>query len=191
MAKLLKQVIVEEMSKAYGSMDRCVVLNFSGISSQAAGEIRRKLREQKVTLKVVKNSLMARALSQAGLEKLVGLLEGPCAVAAGGEDTVSLAKAVTELADKDKNFVIRGGYGEGMVLGKEEVRKFSRIPARPVLVAQWLSCLQSPARGLAGAMAGVPRQLVCALDAVAKKKAAEAPVAVAAPEAPAAPAAPA
>ena len=140
---------------------------------------------------------MARALSQAGLEKLVGLLEGPCAVAAGGEDVVALAKAVTELADKNKSFVIRGGYGEGMVLGAQEVRKFSRIPPRPVLVAQWLCVAQGPVRGMVGAMAGVPRQFVGALDAVAKKKTAEAPVApaapvaAAAPEAPAAPAAPA
>ena len=85
MAKQLKQLIVEEMTQAFGSLDRCVVVNFSGVTSQAAEAIRAKLRAQGITLKVVKNSLMARAFSQAGLEKLVGLLEGPCAVAAGGD----------------------------------------------------------------------------------------------------------
>jgi large subunit ribosomal protein L10 len=183
MAKQLKQIIVDEMAQQFGTLDRCVVVNFSGVSALGSEAIRRKLREQKITMKVVKNSLMARAFAQAGLEKLVGLLEGPCAVVAGGEDIVSLAKAVSELADKNKQFVIRGGYGEGLVLGTKEVRRFAAIPPRPVLVAQFLSAAQGPVRGFVGALAGVPRQFVCALDAVAKKQAAAEPVAPAVPAA--------
>ena len=186
MAKQLKQLIVEEMSQQFGSVDRCVVMNYSGVTSQAAEIIRRRLREQKITIKVVKNSLMARAFSQAGLEKLVGLLEGPCAVATGGEDIVSLAKAVAELADKNKSFVIRGGYGEGMLLGTQEVRRFAAIPSRSVLTAQFLCAAQGPARGFVCAMAGVTRKFVGTLDAVAKEMAKAAPAEPAAPAAPAA-----
>ncbi len=187
MAKQLKQLIVEEMVQRFGSMDRCVVVNFSGVSSQAAEVIRRRLRDQKITLKVVKNSLMARAFAQAGLEKLVGLLEGPCAVATGGEDVVALAKAVTELADKDKNFAVRGGFGEGQVLGTQDLRRYASIPARPVLVAQFLSMAQAPVRGMVGALAGVIRQFVGTLDAVAKKRAAAEPPPAAEPAPPAEP----
>ena len=189
MAKQLKQLIVEEMTQAFGKIDRCVVVNFSGVSSQMAEGIRAKLRAQGVTLKVVKNSLMARAFSQAGLEKLVGLLEGPCAVVAGGEDVVSLSKAVTDLADKNKNFVIRGGYGEGMLLGTQEVRRFSQIPPRPVLVGQFLYVAQAPLSRMLGALSGVSRNFVGTLDAVAKKKAEAAPAepAAAVEPAPAAP----
>ena len=183
MAKQLKQLIVEEMTQAFGKIDRCVVVNFTGVSSQTAEAIRRRLREQRITLKVVKNSLMARAFSQAGLEKLVGLLEGPCAVVAGGEDVVALSKAVTELADKNRNFVIRGGYGEGMVLGTQEVRRFSQIPPRPVLMGQFLCVAQAPIRRMLGALSGVSRNFVGALDAVAKKKAEAAPTEAAPAEA--------
>ncbi len=191
MAKQLKQLIVEEMKQTFGTIDRCVVVNFSGVTSQDAEAIRTKLRAQGITIKVVKNSLMARAFSQAGLEKLVGLLEGPCAVATGGEDIVALAKAVALLADKDKHFVIRGGYGEGLMLGTPEVRRYAAVPGRPALVAQFLCVAQGPVRGLAATLSGVSRKFVSTLDAVAKEKAKTEPVAPAAAPAEAAPAEPA
>jgi large subunit ribosomal protein L10 len=170
MAKELKQIIVDEMTQRYSGLDRCIVVNFSGVSSLASGEIRRRLREQNINFKVVKNSLMARAFKQVGLEKLVGLLEGPCAVAIGGEDVVQLAKAVAELADKNKKLVIRGGYGEGMVLGLGEVRRFATIAPRPVLIAQLLGTAQAPLSRMVGALGGVTQKFVGTLDAVAKTK---------------------
>jgi len=191
MGKELKKLIVEELAGRYTKMNRCVVVNMSRISSLASDEIRRRLRAHQIDVKVVKNSLMAQAFKRIGLEKLVGLLEGPCAVVTGGEDVVELAKKVTELANQNRNIVIRGGYGEGQVLGSLDVRRFAGIPPRPVLIAGFLSASLGPVRGFAGILGGFTRRFVTVLDAVAKKRPPE-PVAIpaaaaAGPEAPAAP----
>ena len=170
MAKELKQLIVDELTQQYENLDRCVVVDFTGVSAEASVEIRNRLREQNIDLKVVKNSLMARALSNVGLESMVGLLEGPCAVATGGEDVIQLAKAVTELSGAKKQLVVRGGYGDGQVLASEDVRRFTTIPTRPVLIASLLCAMKGPVRKLAGTMAVFTRNFVCALDAVAKKR---------------------
>jgi large subunit ribosomal protein L10 len=181
MGKELKKLIVDELAGRYTGLDRCVVVNMSGISSLAASEIRNRLRAHHIDVKVVKNSMMAHAFRRIGLEKLVGLLGGPCAVVTGGEDVVELTKAVTELANQNRNIVIRGGYGEGLVLGMMDVRRFAAIPPRPVLIAGFLAAAMGPVRGLAVTMGGFTRSFVCALDAVAKKRT---PEPVAAPAAP-------
>jgi large subunit ribosomal protein L10 len=180
MGKELKKLIVDELAARYTALDRCVVVNMSGISSLAASEIRTRLRAHHIDVKVVKNSMMAHAFRRIGLEKLVGLLGGPCAVVTGGEDVVELTKAVTELANQNRNIVIRGGYGEGLVLGSMDVRRFAAIPPRPVLIADFLSAALGPVRGLVVTLGGFTRNLVCVLDAVAKKRT---PEPVAAPEA--------
>ena len=178
MGKELKKLIVEEMVRRYTALDRCVVVNFSRVSSIAAAEIRSRLRAHHIDMEVVKNSLMARAFTRIGLEKLVGLLEGPCIVVTGGEDVVELAKTVTELASQNRSIVIRGGYGDGQVLGPVDVRRFASIPPRPVLVAIFLWAALGPLRTFVGSLGAFTRNFVCALDAVAKKRSPEADSAI-------------
>ena len=86
MAKELKRLVVEELTKRYGNVDRFVLVNFTGISAQLAAEIRASLRDGNITLHVVKNSLMARALAnspQRRLESLTQFLQGTTAIATG------------------------------------------------------------------------------------------------------------
>ena len=170
MAKELKQLIVEELSRLYSQLDRCVVVGFSGISSVANVEIRSRLREHNIDMRVVKNSLCAQALTKTGLEEMVGLFEGPCAMVTGATDVIELSKVVAELAAKSKNLVIRGGYGEGQVLASEDVRRFATIPPKPVLIGQLLSAAQGPLRAMVGTIGTFTRDLVGVLSAVAKKR---------------------
>jgi large subunit ribosomal protein L10 len=170
MAKELKQLIVEEMGRRYAGLDRCVIVNFTGISAGLADEIRSRLRRQNIDLHVVKNSLMARAFEKIGLEKLVGLLEGPCAVVTGGKDVVDLAKAACELTQKTRNIVIRGGYGEGLVLASGDVRRFATIEPRPVLIAKLLGSIKAPVNRMVWTLGAFVRNFVSVLDAAAKKR---------------------
>lgn len=169
MAKELKRLIVEELTRQYADMERCVVVNLSGIGAETAVEIRRRLRDQNITLKVVKNSLVARAFKSVGLDKVVGLLHGPCAVATGGDDVVALARVMTDVARKAK-IEIRGGFGEGMLLAPNDVKRFAQIPPRSALIAGFLSTTQGPLRKMVGTLGTFTRSFVCALDAVAKKR---------------------
>ena len=108
--------------------------------------------------------------SALGLESVVGLLEGPCVVATGGEDVVELAKVMSELSGGGQQLVIRGGYGEGQALAAEDVRKFTTIPSKPVLIANLLSVMQAPVRNFVGTLNAFARDFVGVLDAVAKKR---------------------
>ncbi len=170
MAKELKRLIVEELTKRYGNIDRCVLVNFTGVSAQLANEIRGSLRDANITLHVVKNSLMARALVNVGLESLTGMIQGTTAIATGAEDVVGLVKGLVDIADRRRNFRIAGGFGEGQPLTVEDIRRYAAIPSRAHLLAQLLGAALSPLGAFVRTLGSFTRNFVTVLDAVAKKR---------------------
>lgn len=169
MAKELKQMIVDELAGRYDGMDRCVVVDLTGLKAVALGEVRSELTRQNITISVVKNSLAIRALSQVGLEQLGGLLDGPSALATGGEDVLELVKALVDCAGKNEKLTIRGALADGAILERPQTVQLSRIPSRDVLTAQFLSMMQAPTSGLVRLMSGVIRNFLGALVAIRDK----------------------
>ena len=170
MAKELKRLIVDELKERYKDIDRCVVVDLTGLSAEATVEVRNTLREHDITLSVVKNSLMTQALRQVGLEDLVPVFDGPCAVATGAEDIVELAKILNETSQKLRSVALKGGYGEGQVLQPRDVRRFAVIPPREVLLGQFLGAASAPVSGFVRTMSGIVRDFVGVLDAVARSR---------------------
>ena len=170
MAKELKQLVVAELIERYTGMDRCVVVGFKGISSEADVEIRNTLREAGISLNVVKNSLVAQAFKNVGLEDLVGILEGSCAIATGGSDVVELAKVVNEVSIKTKILEIKGGYAERQTLQAADVKRLAQIPPKPVLLANLLYAAKYPVTRMVGTLSAFTRGFVIACDAIARKK---------------------
>lgn len=170
MAKELKRLVVQELVERYRGIDRCVVVDLTGLSALSAHEVRSELKKQGITLEVVKNSLATRALAEVGLEKLGMLLTGPSAIATGGEDLTALTRIMSEWARKNDKVAIRGGYAEGEVLAREAVLRISRLPGRNELRARLLAQMQSPLTGLLGVMTGVTRNFLGAMSAIRDKQ---------------------
>ena len=53
MAKELKRLVVEELTEQFRGIDRCVVVNLTGLSARTAHEVRADLQKQGITLSVV------------------------------------------------------------------------------------------------------------------------------------------
>ena len=170
MARELKQMIVKELVERYDGMDRCVVVDLTGLKATTLNEIRADLAKQSITLSVVRNSLAAKAFSQVGLDELGVLVQGPSALATGGEDSLNLVKTLVECASKDKQFVIRGSMVDGTVLVRAQTIQLSKIPGKEALQAQFLSMMQAPISGLLGVMTGVVRNLLGVLTAIRDKE---------------------
>lgn len=201
MSKVLRRLIVDEMSKRLKGVDSCVVLDYQGMSAQQAWEFRSALHDSKIQVEVVKNTTAAVALKKIGKEKLTKLVSGPTAIVFGGEDAVAPSKKVLAWRDKMriKKPVIRGGYLDGQVLSPDEVVALSKTPSREVLLSILLGTLQAPIASAVGVLAQIPRGFVTALNHYAEKRgkdegggaAPTAPDAAPAADAPAPPPAPA
>ena len=138
---------------------------------RTAEELRKELREAGDTYVVVKDTLLSRALKDAGIEGLDSVLEGTTAIAYNKEDYVSAAKILSKYAEDHKNFTIKAGFIDGSVVDVNAVKELGNLPSKEVLVAKVLGGLNAPISGFANVLSANIRGLVIALDQIAQKSA--------------------
>lgn len=122
-----------------------VSTEYRGLSVKEMTVLRKKLREGGFDVKVVKNSLLKLAAEQAGREDVTRIVEGPTALALAYGDVIEAAKAVTDYAQgAPQAFKLRGGFLEGSILSANELKDLTKIPPKPVLLAQFMGQMNSP-----------------------------------------------
>jgi len=156
MSKYVKNLIMEDLRRRLAGVDAAVLVNVSRLNGVTTTQLRRELREKKISLMVVKNSLARRALMGTPLAPMFEGLTGPAAICWGGEDIVSLAKEVFRLAEqKDyEKLELRGGCIEGKRLSVEELKAVSKMPTRQELLAMLVGQLLSPGARLLAQLLG-------------------------------------
>jgi len=128
-----------------------VSTEYRGLNVKEMQDLRRKLREGGLQVKVVKNTLLKRAADETGNPGLVRIIEGPTALAIGYGDVIEASKALNAYAQgAPAGFGIRGGYMDGSVLSANDLKELVKIPPRPVLLAQFMGQMQSPLAGFIG-----------------------------------------
>jgi len=128
-----------------------VSTEYRGLRVKEMEDLRRKLREGGLEVRVVKNTLLKRAADEAGEPDVIRIVEGPTALAIGYGDVIEASKAVAAYAQgAPATFAVRGGYMDGAVLTANDIRDLVRIPPRPVLIAQFMGQMQSPLAGFIG-----------------------------------------
>lgn len=153
MAKLLKNIIVQNYVGRLTRLDGCVVIDYRGLDSEQTFDLRRSLRELGVRMSVIQNRLAKRALASCGVpEAFLDLLRGPTALLYGEDGAVSASKVITRWHKKNRGAAaVRGGLLRGKVLSPGEVGKLAELPDLATLRGRIAALLLSPAQGLATA----------------------------------------
>lgn len=150
-----KQQEVNEVVEKMNAANSLVVVDYLGLSVAEVTELRKQLREAGVEFKVIKNTIMRRALDSQELEYHEEVFQGPTAVAFGMEDAVAPAKILSDFAKEAEALELKGGILEGKVLSKEEIKQIAKLPNREGLLSMLLSVLQAPVRNVAYAVKAV------------------------------------
>ena len=103
----------------------------------------------------MKNTLLSRALKDAGIEGMDDVLEGTTAIAYSAEDYTAGARILNDFAVKNAAFNIKAGFIDGKVVAKEEVEKLAKLPSKEGLLAQVLYALNGNISGLARALQAI------------------------------------
>lgn len=168
--RVLKEQQVKELSKKFAAVSAAVITDTTGVTVSNITGLRTNLRKEGVTFKVIKNTLMTRAIEGTSLESLKEEFQGPSALAYTEEDPVVLAKVLTEFARQDKKFRIRAGVLNGVLLDKAQVEELALTPSREVLLSRMVGAMQAPYANYVYVLSGILRKMVYALDAVRRKK---------------------
>ena len=121
-----KQVIIDEIKNRVQGANTIVLFDYRGITDSEAKELRCKLRESNSDYKVYKNTLMARAFNDLGID-LNESLNGPSAFAYG-EDQVAPIKTLAEFAKNHPALVLKVGIVDGEKADAAKLSEYATIP---------------------------------------------------------------
>ncbi|EZH64448.1 50S ribosomal protein L10 [Bacillaceae bacterium JMAK1] len=153
-----KQAVVDEIVEKFNSSESIIFVDYRGLSVSQDTELRTKLRDADVELKVYKNTLTRRATAETSLTELDETLVGPTAIATSKTDAVAAAKVLNEFAKENEALEIKAGVIQGSVTSVEDIKKIAELPSYEGLVSMLLSVLQAPIRNFALASKAVADQ---------------------------------
>ena len=161
MSKYLKNLIADDLKQRLDGVDDLLLVDIAGLEANKNVALRKALREKKIQLVVVKNSLDPRATEGTALAAACEWLQGSAAVRWAGEDFVSLAKEVTRIAgDKAyEKFAPKGGVMGGSKLSADDIQKVSKWPSRGEQLSLLVGQILSPGATLSGQLLGVGAKL--------------------------------
>lgn len=168
-SKARKQELTAHYAEMLKASQGVVLAAFSGTRVSELEALRRKVRENGGEFHVVKNRLMLRALTEAGIPVPSGGLQGTTAVGFAGDDVPGVAKAIVDAARASEALKVKGGMVSGVAYGAAEIERLADLPPMPVLRAQLMGVITAPATRVAGVLAGSVRQLATVVKAYSEK----------------------
>jgi large subunit ribosomal protein L10 len=166
-----KQTVVAEVAKQVAGAQAIVLAENRGMAVAAMTQLRARARASGVYFRVVKNTLVRRAVADTPFASLADKMVGPLAYGIGA-DPVAVAKVLNDFAKGNDKFVIAGGAMPGQLMSAKEISALASLPSREELIARLLGTMQAPIVKLVRTMNEVPGKFVRTLAAVRDAKAA-------------------
>lgn len=134
--------LVDKLDRSKGA----IVAAYQGLDVAQVNEVRAKFREIGAEYRVVKNTLMKRALEGRRIEKLGEVFTGPTAVAFKYDDELAtLGKTATALAKDFEKFQVKGAYiDQDVIIDEEAAETMSKLPTLGEVQAKLLNLLNQP-----------------------------------------------
>ncbi len=187
MARPEKVEAVRDIASRFSESDAALLTEYRGLSVTDMAELRIALGEAEADYKVLKNTLARIAVREVGLEDLVGMLEGPTAIAFIKGDAAAAAKALDVAAKKFPVLQIKGGVLSGRIIDADQARELASLEPRDVQLTKIAMMMNSPLQQTANVIGALLRDLGSMLAQVIEQKGpAEEPAEESAPEEPAA-----
>ncbi|MBS1199295.1 MAG: rplJ [Proteobacteria bacterium] len=152
-----KKAVVAEVSAQVANAQTIAVAEYHGIEVVQLTTLRKKARESGVYLRVLKNTLVRRAVEGTPFAGLSGELVGPLIYSVSA-DPVAAAKVLNDFAKTNDKLKLKAGCYAGKVLDKAGLQALASIPSRDELLAKLLGVMQAPVSGFAGALAALAKQ---------------------------------
>jgi len=191
MSKVIKQMEMNDIRRAFDGVRDLVVLTTKKLSAQGEYTFRAALRKKGVRLKAVKNTLASRVFKEMNLSipDDSPYWQNQTVVAWGGNSVAELSKEVdAELKNpktmglyktkEGERIIVKGAVADGSPVTFDQAKA---MPTREELLSQILGMILSPGAQIAGCLEGPAKMLAACVKSVEEKlekgEAAEAPAA--------------
>jgi large subunit ribosomal protein L10 len=162
---------VKDIRSRFDRMSSAVFLDFTGMTVEEVTKLRDAFRAKGVEYKVVKNTLVEKALAD---QKYVGalgaVLKGMTGIAWSFEEPSIAAKLVKDIGRENDKLKVKAGLLEGEVLSAKAVEEqLATLPSKDEMRARFLATLNAPAQHFVMLLNAPARELVGVLAAKQRK----------------------
>jgi large subunit ribosomal protein L10 len=164
-----KQAVVAEVGAQLARAQTIVLAEYRSLKVGEMTELRRKARTSGVYLRVLKNTLVRRAVADTPFKGLADKMVGPLAYGISS-DPVAAAKVLHEFARGNDKFVIKAGAMPNLVMSPSEVADLAKMPSRELLLATLMGTMQAPIAKFLRTLNEVPGKFARTLAAVRDRK---------------------
>lgn len=179
MSKKIKELELNTLRKTFDGVKNYVILEPIKVDSATDFEFRRKLREKKARVQMVKNTLARKVFTENGIE--VDGWSGPTLLVWGTDSIKELSNAVDGLLKELKKdpkapdkFKVRTAIADGQPVTLDVAKT---MPTRLEAIGSVLGALLGAGSQVAGCLVGPPSQLAGVLKAIEDKGEGAAPAA--------------
>lgn len=164
-----KQAVVAEVSAQVARAQAIVLAEYRGLGVAAMTDLRKKARDSGIYLRVLKNTLVRRAVAATPFAALSEQMIGPLAYGISN-DPVKAAKVLHEFAKGNEKFVIKAGAMPNFVMSAKDVANLAKMPSRVELIATLMATMQAPVAKFVQTLNEVPGKFVRTVAAVRDQK---------------------
>ena len=155
MTKEEKSQYIEELSNKLADSGVFYLADTAELSVEAINAIRRKCYNNNIELRVVKNTLLEKALDRIedrDYSELYGVLAGPTSIMFA-EVGNAPAKLIKDFRKKNDKPILKAAYiDEGIYVGDDQLEFLSAIKSKEELIGEIIGLLQSPAKNVISAL---------------------------------------
>lgn len=157
-----KTKAIKDAKETLSEYNDFIFADYRGMTVEQITRLRKKLREQNATLKVIKNNFARIAFEQMEIDNVAEYLKGPTVIAMSKEDSNVVAKTLFDFAKEVPVLSVKGACVDKEILDAAKIEAYSKVPGKKELIAMLMSAINGPAR-----------QLAATIKAYAEKKEAE------------------
>ncbi len=149
-----KSQIIDAIAKDLADYSNVYVTDISGFTVETVNQLRRLCFRKDVKIKVVKNTLLKRAMEQSEVDfsELYPALEGSTSIMLSNTGNAP-AKLIKEFRVKNKKPLIKAAFIEECAyFGDDQLEALCNIKSREELIGDIIGLLQSPAKNVVSAL---------------------------------------
>ena len=155
MTRTEKDQLSDELVQVLAEKNVVYLTDASGLDSEAATSLRRECYKKDITVRVVKNTLLRKAMERTedrDYTELYDVLKGQTALLVGDVGNAP-ARVLKEFRKKHDMPLLKGAYVEqATYLGDNNLEALTNIKSKEELVADVIALLQSPMKNVVGAL---------------------------------------
>lgn len=168
--QIYRQRLVDTVKEGLQNNSSVFLVSYTKLSSAQLGTLRKDLKKIGADVYVSRNRLAKLALREFNGADLADKLSAQTALIWSNEDPAAIAKLLVKFTEDRDTVSVQGAMLDGAVLGQGDVKRFSELPSKEVLLAQLLQVMLSPMTRFAGVLNGKSRELLSILKQLSEKK---------------------